>query len=756
MTCPKCGQENSAESRSCASCGSPLPATEQPADPPTGPARHQATRLAGVATAWWELLAYAGLMLVAGGMRLWDLGSRAMHHDESLHAFYAWNLYTGRGYQHDPMMHGPFQMEATAASFFIFGDSDYAARLIYVLAGIALVGLPFLFRARLGTLGSLLVSSMLAFSPVMLYFSRFARNDIIMAVWVLGLVICMWRYMDEGRNRYLYIGSALLALAFATKETAYIATSTLGLFLVWVVASRSWPAIRQGLVIGEVSTPNAIAHFVAGVWSGVGERLTLTGISRPAGFLVLLFSLSLPLGAALVSVLQDTPLMSWSGLVLASPIGGEGPTGAPLRGGLVIAFLVVVTLIGISAYVGYRWNWPVWWRCAAIFHGILVVLYSTFFTNVAVGVGSGVWRSLGYWLVQQGEARGGQPWYYYFVITPIYEFLPLLFAIAGGVYYMRRKDPFGRFLVFWAVTTFLLYSIASEKMPWLLVNVTLPLIVLSGKFLGDVIRGIQWRPLVSGGGLLLLVGVPVFLVLLWRLAFASVDAGEPYDILVLAVSLAALVALAFTGYRVAQRVGYRNFAAFALIPVAVVLLALTIRAGWYASYRNGDTPVEMIVYTQTSPDIVQLLRYVEREGNAIGGREQVPIAIDGTSGFTWPWAWYLRDYTSVRYGSFSGDAIQSFPDSSVLLVHSKNRGAAEPLLADGYSRGTRVKHRWWFPEGYRNLTLRKLLAGLVDRQAWRKAMGYFLYRRLDVPLGSEDAYVYFADEFPQGFSPLER
>ena len=54
-----------------------------------------------------ELAAYAGLLVVAGVMRLWDLGSRAMHHDESLHAFYSWTLYKGDGYQHNPMMHGP-------------------------------------------------------------------------------------------------------------------------------------------------------------------------------------------------------------------------------------------------------------------------------------------------------------------------------------------------------------------------------------------------------------------------------------------------------------------------------------------------------------------------------------------------------------------------------------------------------------------------------------------------------------------------
>ena len=626
-------------------------------------------------------------------MRLWDLGSRAMHHDESLHAYYAWSLASGNGYEHNPMMHGPFQMEATAGVFFIFGDGDYTARLVYALAGTALVALPYLFRARLGNLGALFVSGMLAFSPAMLYFSRFARNDVIMAVWTLGLVVCMWRYVDEGRNRYLYVGSALLALAFATKETAYIVTGILGLYLLLVAAARNWPAIRQRVTIGEVSPPVAVARVVEGVWS-VGTRgLALSSVSRPTGFMVLLATLTMPLWAALVSVFQETPLLEWSGLVLASPVGGPAPIGAPARGGLVVATLVAVVLLWISVAAGFRWSRSVWWRCAIIFYAILLLLYTTFFTNM-VGIGSGMWQSLGYWLVQQGEARGGQPWYYYFVITPIYEFLPLLFAIVGAVYYIRRNDAFGRFLVFWAATTFVLYSMASEKMPWLLVNVTLPLIVLAGKFLGDFVSGIRWR-----------------------------------------------------------QVGYRSLANIAVIPVLAILLGLSLRAGLYASYRNGDTPVEMIVYTQTSPDIVRVLRHVEEAGEALEDPMAVPITIDGTSGFTWPWAWYLRDYTSVAYSSYDGAPPSNAPDSSVLLVHANNQPGADEVLAERFGEGTRVKHRWWFPEVYRGMTIGKFLGALADGEAWRTAVDYFLYRKLGTPLGSEDAYVYFSSEVPPGFSP---
>ena len=699
---------------------------------------------------WWELAGYGGLLIVAATTRLWDLGSRAMHHDESLHAFYAWNLANGKGYEHNPMMHGPFQFESSAAIFLVLGDSDYTARLLYALMGTLLVALPLLFRGRLGRIGALFVATGLTFSPALLYFSRFARNDIVSAVWTLGLVIAMWRYIDEEKNRYLYAASALLALMFTTKETSYIGTAVLGLYLVLVVAANKLARAGEGLSVEGLSPPAAAARAVSSVWSSVRRKPLLAGVERPASFLILLITLTMPQWSAFISLFQDWRILSWSNLVLAQPVG-RPHIGAPEGGGIVIAFVVVVSLLGLSARWGSRWNWSIWWRCALIFYAVWALLYSTFFTNM-IGIGSGIWQSLGYWAVQQDVARGDQPWHYYLIISSVYEFLPLILAVVAAVYYARRNDVFGRFLVYWAVATFVMYTLASEKMPWLLVNVTLPLIVLSGKFLADVVRGIEWRRLVAGGGLLLLPGVPLLLVLLWQLAFFDSDTGEAANLLfLLGLAAAALAMIAF-GVYLARGTGSRNFAAFALVPVALILLALSVRTGWIASYRNGDVPVEMIVYTQTSPDIVGLVSQIEQLADATGRNDGVPVSVDQTSGFTWPWAWYFRDYARVDFPTYAGLPPEGAPDSAVVLVHLRNQDEVDEALREGFTEGVRFKHRWWFPEHkYKRLTLRKFLGAFLDRDAWRRSMDYFLYRKgVDREhLGSEDAVAYFRTPAPE-------
>ena len=62
--------------------------------------------------------------------------------------------------------------DAQSISFGLMGGSEFAARIATALAGVALILLPALFRPWLGKTGALLVSLLLAFSPVLLIASR--------------------------------------------------------------------------------------------------------------------------------------------------------------------------------------------------------------------------------------------------------------------------------------------------------------------------------------------------------------------------------------------------------------------------------------------------------------------------------------------------------------------------------------------------------------------------------------------------------
>ena len=74
----------------------------------------------------WEIAFYVGVMSLAGLTRFWDLGTRAIHHDESIHAFFALDFLNA--YQHNPLTHGPFQFFGLNLFFNLFGESEVTAR----------------------------------------------------------------------------------------------------------------------------------------------------------------------------------------------------------------------------------------------------------------------------------------------------------------------------------------------------------------------------------------------------------------------------------------------------------------------------------------------------------------------------------------------------------------------------------------------------------------------------------------------------
>ena len=145
-----------------------------------------------------------------------------MSHDESLHALYSYYLYNGAGYTHNPMMHGPFLFHANALIYFLFGDTDFTARIVPALFGVFMVMSPLLLRRWLGRVGAIIASVLLLISPSILYYSRYIRNDIYITVWTIVLIAALFHFIRSRKPGWFYMGAAVLMLSLATKENAYI------------------------------------------------------------------------------------------------------------------------------------------------------------------------------------------------------------------------------------------------------------------------------------------------------------------------------------------------------------------------------------------------------------------------------------------------------------------------------------------------------------------------------------------------------
>src|SRR5215213_6834071 len=200
---------------------------------------------------WAGFLPFLALGILGLVLRLHDLGDRALHPDESLHAVSSWYLYMGRGYIHDPLMHGPYQFHVMALMYFLFGASDTVARLAAVLHGTGLIILPYFLRHELGRRGAIVASMLFTISPAFFYFSRFAREDIYLAFYTLAMVVGIFGWLRTRQNRWLYLGSFALICAFADKEATYIHGFVFVTFFLALWASAplhsKWPVVWDAL-----------------------------------------------------------------------------------------------------------------------------------------------------------------------------------------------------------------------------------------------------------------------------------------------------------------------------------------------------------------------------------------------------------------------------------------------------------------------------------------------------------------------------
>jgi predicted membrane-bound mannosyltransferase/DNA-binding beta-propeller fold protein YncE len=430
-----------------------------------------------------EVALFVGIILLAIVTRFYDLESRVMSHDESLHTYFSWLLYRGQGYQHTPMMHGPWQFHWISLSYFLFGVSDFTARIPAALFSIATVWMVWPWRRYLGRTGAVITALLMVVSPFMLFYGRYVREDVYTGLSGLLMLYAILRYLESGGSKYLYMLAIALIIHFADKETSFIyalqAFVFLAVYFVVQITRKPWEENRGlfrafiiALVVGAVllgigvatsylsrshetlsgtetaapanptddPSPFAPTDATSSITNLIGKGLLVGGalILLATGLIYFLqayvwhripknrsFDLMILLGTFVLPMATAFPL-DWlkERLNVVVPTDAASVSALDSRALTIIGVFVAVFFI-ISIIVGLVWNRD-WWKYAAVFWGVFTIFYTTFFTNAA-GFFTGIIGSLGYWLVQQGVERGSQPEYYYVLVQiPMYEFLPAI------------------------------------------------------------------------------------------------------------------------------------------------------------------------------------------------------------------------------------------------------------------------------------------------------------------------------------------
>ena len=140
-------------------------------------------------------------------------------------------------------------------------------------------------------------------------------------------------------------------------------------------------------------------------------------------------------------------------------------------------------------------HYQVVWLAILVFIFIIVIYYSSLFTNIK-GTTSDLIDSLLIWRKTGTKGAGHEkPFIYFFKLLWRYELPIIAFGLGGIAFAFIRRNAFMLFTAIWAILLLFIYSFIPYKTPWLAMNFILPMLLLAGFFVDNVYRSVRGSPL---------------------------------------------------------------------------------------------------------------------------------------------------------------------------------------------------------------------------------------------------------------------
>lgn len=194
------------------------------------------------------------LLLMAAGLRLTLLDITPFHHDESIHAWFSYRLWTGHPYTYDPVYHGPFLYWTTAAMYQLFGDSDFTARLLPAVFSSGLIVLCWCLRCVMGRIGWIVAALFMTLSPTFTYYGRFLAHDNYVAFFTLASVLLGVLFIRNEEKMFLCFLGVILGCFMATKACFYLHLGIFAGFVFFVLIFDTFaPKIPRKILLQEAA-----------------------------------------------------------------------------------------------------------------------------------------------------------------------------------------------------------------------------------------------------------------------------------------------------------------------------------------------------------------------------------------------------------------------------------------------------------------------------------------------------------------------
>jgi len=324
------------------------------------------------------------LLAVSVIARIWNIELRPLHHDEGVnfHFFEVLRNKSFYPYSHENF-HGPLFFYLGAWLSSLFNDSILGLRMLSIVIG-SIIPLGVFLLFRLSKAG-LIAAALCAFSPSLLYYSRYAIHEIFFTVAATLLALSFWFWLLDKNKPALLVAAISFAFAVSLKETFVISC-----------------------------------------------------------FCILLASVLLSPRVLLAGLLQ-------------------------FKSHLALAGLLALILICIIYTGGFQWT--------------------TGLRELALSVPQWIGRGT-------GDVGHVKPWHYYlWIIVKTEPWLFLALFAFPSISLLSNNSKTKKtviFLGFYTLSLLIVYSLVPYKTPWLIINVTLPAIILLGLLISSLSQALCW------------------------------------------------------------------------------------------------------------------------------------------------------------------------------------------------------------------------------------------------------------------------
>ncbi len=411
----------------------------------------------------------AAITALATFARFFMLELKPLHHDEGVNGFFLISLFRDGIYKYDPSnYHGPTLYYVALAFTKIFGLNTISIRASVAIFGILTVILAFFLKNYIGRIGSLAAALFLALSPGMVFISRYFIHELLFVFFSFGIALGVLFFIEKRKAGIFAIAAMTFLLIISFLPNALSLANTFGednVVLTWFA--------RIGLFAVEAVLVFLIMRMLLAWNEGRAIYLMLASASA-----VLLFATKetafITIGTMLIAV-----LCVWIWQKLYKALVGE-PKPNELEP-------VALNWTNFRARLGDRSDLTLLIAAVSIvFIYVGVLFFSSFFTY-AEGI-VGAFKAYAIWTKTGSKDHTQNGIWAYFKWGKQLE-LPIFLLSAAGtlIALLKARHRFAMFAGFWAFGLLAAYSIIPYKTPWLALSFILPMCIVAGYAINELL-----------------------------------------------------------------------------------------------------------------------------------------------------------------------------------------------------------------------------------------------------------------------------